>query len=241
MFQQKNQVGSDTQQVLFGKYVLPDSNLEALLYIIGKNTLQNELLMSYLKEQTGLKTECLSCFDSECFCDEDKPYLKKFVLIDFEGVETRDLWTDIDSLINSHPSQFFLAFYNVKPNAQIEKKAMVSGIKGIFYDRDSLEILPKGICSILDGDLWYSRKALTKCLLDSMTSTKDKNKMNGDELLTQREKEILELIAIGNNSRKISDELCISIHTVKTHIYNVYNKINVNNRLQATLWAAKYL
>ena len=59
--------------------------------------------------------------------------------------------------------------------------------------------------------------------------------------LTVREKEILSLIALGHNNKGIADELSISPHTVKTHIYKIYKKINANNRFQAVLWAIKYL
>ncbi len=62
-----------------------------------------------------------------------------------------------------------------------------------------------------------------------------------DAQLTPREREILELIARGASNRQIADGLYISTHTVKTHLHNIFQKIDVTGRLQAALWAAKYL
>ena len=59
--------------------------------------------------------------------------------------------------------------------------------------------------------------------------------------LTLKEKEMLTLVTSGFSNKTIADDLCISVHTVKNRIYNIYKKINVNNRFQAALWAIKYL
>lgn len=60
-------------------------------------------------------------------------------------------------------------------------------------------------------------------------------------ILTQREVEILTHVAVGATNEEIADKLCISPHTVKTHVYNICKKVGAPNRLQAALWAAKNL
>ncbi|MDD4464919.1 MAG: response regulator transcription factor, partial [Desulfobacterales bacterium] len=102
-------------------------------------------------------------------------------------------------------------------------------------------MITKGICAILNGDLWYPRKSLTRFLLESRATARSQQDAFSSGLLTAREREIIILIASGQNSKDIANALCISTHTVKTHIYNIYSKINARNRLQATLWAAKFL
>lgn len=51
--------------------------------------------------------------------------------------------------------------------------------------------------------------------------------------ITQREQEVLQLVSDGFSNREIGMELCISPGTVKTHLANIYGKLDVNNRLQA--------
>jgi len=52
---------------------------------------------------------------------------------------------------------------------------------------------------------------------------------------------LLTMVISGSKNKDIAHQLLISPHTVRTHIYNIYKKINVPNRLQASLWAAKNL
>ncbi len=103
----------------------------------------------------------------------------------------------------------------------------------------SMKLLPKGVRAIFNGELWVSREIMTKYVLED--SRREIKYKTGVTVLTQRETEILTMVAVGAKNDKIADKLCISPHTVKTHIYNIFKKINVPNRLQAALWAAKHL
>lgn len=53
-------------------------------------------------------------------------------------------------------------------------------------------------------------------------------------ILTQREEEVLCVLAHGKSNKDIAQELCISLATVKTHILNIYSKLHVSNRIEAT-------
>jgi DNA-binding CsgD family transcriptional regulator len=59
--------------------------------------------------------------------------------------------------------------------------------------------------------------------------------------LTKRELEILSTIAEGATNEEIADRFFISPNTVKSHLYNIYKKIGLSNRLQAALWARRNL
>ena len=58
--------------------------------------------------------------------------------------------------------------------------------------------------------------------------------------LTLREKEVLRLIAIGNNNREIAQKLYISEGTVKNHITNILNRLNLRDRTQAAILANSF-
>lgn len=56
--------------------------------------------------------------------------------------------------------------------------------------------------------------------------------------LSKREIEVLHLIAHGATNKEISAELQISQHTVKSHVIHIFNKVGVNDRVQASTWGA---
>lgn len=63
---------------------------------------------------------------------------------------------------------------------------------------------------------------------------------NAGEGLTEREKEVLSLIAEGRNNHEIAEKLVISEKTVKTHVSNILNKLHVDDRTQAAIYALRH-
>ena len=61
-----------------------------------------------------------------------------------------------------------------------------------------------------------------------------------DNLLTDRELQVLRLLANGASNPEISESLAISPHTVKTHVTHIYDKLGVNDRAQAAVWASRH-
>jgi len=215
-------------------------NTMAYIYVVGANKLQNDLLLSFLKDKTGFNGKCIKKLEFVIPAKKIEQNLPRFLLLDWTSVDNEKIWRDIDSWRNTNSCQCFFAFCNVDPEVEIEKLALSNNIQGLFYKHDPLHIIPKGISSILNGDLWYSRKALTKCILEN-NSSNNFIEHTAARNLTLREKEILFLMASGCRNKEVAAKLNISTHTVKTHIYNIYKKINVDSRFQAALWTAKYL
>jgi len=60
-----------------------------------------------------------------------------------------------------------------------------------------------------------------------------------DDPLTQREMDVLKLVAKGMGNQEISEELVISVQTVRTHVSNILSKLHVANRTQAALFALR--
>ena len=52
--------------------------------------------------------------------------------------------------------------------------------------------------------------------------------------VSKREKEILAQLALGKTNKEISERLCVSISTVRNHISNIFSKLRITNRSQAT-------
>jgi len=217
-----------------------DSIPNAFINIVGQNMLQNELLLSFLEKETCMKGSCSPNLESIIQNGIDHSSKPNLFVLDRKNIDMENIWASIHKCDCSSSFQCFFVFCNTEYDLMFEKSALDNGIQGIFYNNDSLPLISKGIRAVLNGDIWYSRKTLNKILIEKRSSSRPLRNPAVSQL-TVREKQVLSCIAYGYTSQDIADKLNISMHTVKTHIYKLYKKINANNRLQATLWATKYL
>jgi two-component system, NarL family, response regulator LiaR len=73
-----------------------------------------------------------------------------------------------------------------------------------------------------------------------MMKMRQKNTVLPHEELTEREMEVLKLIAEGKTNQEIADELFIALKTVKTHVSNILSKLQVQDRTQAVIYAFRH-
>jgi LuxR family transcriptional regulator, positive regulator of biofilm formation len=207
---------------------------DLLICIIGANTFSNDLLAGYLHDQTRMKCCCMLLDKLEATVDRSRER-NTLILLDCEGLALPDLYSLIN--IDKLPcrNHCLLMLIHVDSRWEIERQALRISVRGIMYDHQDLELYPKAIRAVLNGELWYPRGVLEKHLLSGQTHqplVQDRRLV----VLTMREREILSLLASGISNHDIAQKLYISPHTVKTHAYNIYKKINVANRLHAALW-----
>ena len=108
------------------------------------------------------------------------------------------------------------------------------GVKGYVVKNESGGELDYAIKAVLQGKNYFSRQAQNVIFKKySQNVNKKKQKEEEEEIhLTQREKEIIKLIADGLTSQQMADQLFISPRTVETHRANVMKKIGVKNAVE---------
>jgi len=204
--------------------------------IVGPNTLQNELMASFLEKEIPAK-----CFALDSYAglepDDDGGGKRHLLLYDCMGRDVSDCIEECAPLIQKNQGVHDVCFFNLRKDAGVEEGLLTQGVKGFFYQGEHFPHLAKGVQAVLKGECWVSRKIMA----DLITKNNHKAEKARQNVLSRREADILGLIAEGASNDEIADKLCISKHTVKTHLYNIFKKINVKSRFQAALWAAKHL
>ena len=116
--------------------------------------------------------------------------------------------------------------------------AVMAGACGYLLKSSSIEELVAGIRAAAAGESLISPQIATKVLQLLRAQTPGRTTPPRAEL-SQRELEVLKLIAIGKDNAEIAKDLFISPKTVKNHISNILMKLQIDNRIQAAVYAVR--
>jgi DNA-binding NarL/FixJ family response regulator len=111
-----------------------------------------------------------------------------------------------------------------------------AGARGYVTKAISPEELADAIRRVAAGDVVFSPR-LAGFVLDAFSAIPVKDIDPELDLLSEREREVLRLIARGYTYREIGEELFISVKTVETHVSHVLRKLQLSNRHELTRWA----
>jgi two-component system NarL family response regulator len=119
--------------------------------------------------------------------------------------------------------------------------AIKAGATGYLLKEVSIEEVGNAIRSVQTGQSLISPSMASKLLSEFATMVKraDEKQSAPQPRLTDREMEVLKLVAKGRNNRDIAKELFISENTVKNHIRNILEKLHLHSRMEAVVYAVR--
>ncbi|WP_145008352.1 helix-turn-helix transcriptional regulator [Pseudomonas oryzihabitans] len=182
------------------------------------NVLLAELLKPFLEERHGIELACGQALDEAGEAS--------LVLVDLGSVPEAPLERWLESLTPT----VTVAFLNATHDQALPWIERFPAIQGVFAPQASREQLLQGLGALLAGEDWLPRAILAHLLRRSRERTS-----SAADGLTRREREILRLVGRGLSNAAIGEALCLSTHTVKSHMHNLLRKTGAANRAEAAL------
>lgn len=123
-----------------------------------------------------------------------------------------------------------------KPEAVIN--AFSAGARGVICHTDPFEVVCKCIKCVHAGQIWANTQEL-QWIVKVLTNRKPSRIVNavGIPLLTPRQEQIVRMVVEGLPNSEISAALHVSAHTVRNHLFRIYEKLGVSNRVELVLYA----
>src|SRR6266545_1786080 len=119
-------------------------------------------------------------------------------------------------------------------------QAMKLGTSGIVLKQTATELLIKSIRKVHAGEIWldsHTTAAVMRQFSSPMESAPLGSRDRDRSPLSQREREIVVLVAQGFKNKEMAEKMFISEQTVKNHLHNIFDKLGVSDRLELALYA----
>jgi two-component system, NarL family, response regulator NreC len=141
--------------------------------------------------------------------------------------------------ITGKQPQTAVVFLSMHSDEGYVLKALKAGARAYLL-KDSAEYdLINAVRAVSEGKAFFS-PAISKMLVeDYMRQMREKAVEDSYELLTTREREVLQLLAEGKNNKDVAHMLNLSLYTVETHRSNIFQKLNLHSGAELILYAIR--
>jgi len=120
-------------------------------------------------------------------------------------------------------------------------QAMKLGCSGIVLKQTAPELIVKSIRKVHGGEIWLdshtTAAVMRQFAAPGEISGGGSGKTRERSPLSQREREIVQLVAQGYKNKEMAEKMFISEQTVKNHLHNIFDKLGVSDRLELALYA----
>lgn len=202
--------------------------------LLSDVSMQSNLFKQSIEENLNVVLNIVP-FSTLVDANSPETLLQDIVLVDYAYLDEKKFenYAQVKSLVEHDIKEIIINCPADIVSAQLFKWR---GLVGVFYVEDDLNLLVKGMEKVMQDEMWLSRK-LAQDYIQHFRCSSQVTTSQAYANLTKREKEIIGLLGHGASNIQIADELFVSENTVKTHLHNIFKKINAKNRLQALLWA----
>lgn len=156
------------------------------------------------------------------------------------GRRQADALAALATAVSHHPKMKTIAMSSDADSVTIEA-ALAGGASAFVMKRAQPDDLASAVRQVFDQSVYYARGS--RPLEASSTSPRQPRSVDlyaASGELTRRELEILRHVAEGRSNAELAKELWVTEQTVKFHLSNIYRKLGVRNRTQASLWAQRH-
>jgi two-component system NarL family response regulator len=115
--------------------------------------------------------------------------------------------------------------------------ALRLGARGILDKNADGTRLVQAIRQAITGEITITPRLATRLVADYAELSRGRRTGSRAAELSDREIDVLALLAAGQTNQQIADRLCVSVHTVRAHLRSVMQKLGVKNRVQAAAYA----
>jgi two-component system response regulator NreC len=135
--------------------------------------------------------------------------------------------------------QTAIVFLSMHSDESYVLKALKSGAKAYLLKDSAEDDLINAIKAVTEGKAFFS-PAISKMLVeDYMRQMREREVEDSYELLTTREREILQLFAEGKSVKEVAALLDLSLYTVETHRSNIFQKLDLHSVAELILYAVR--